>query len=211
MKRIILAVSLLPIMSACITTSNNGSTADGKPVHVEVQGGTSKQVAIELDNQVTCNGAYTGTSSKAPKTFPLACSDGRTGTATMKAVDGGITGILEFSVQGGPKGTVSLTLGENVASPSEAAQAAKDERLELDRDTCVLTNAAGKARMAFFMRIGGVAKTEARKQLGAAKPGTVGYAVREAALDAAYSANTETAKEADFYGLVNCIDRLSKA
>jgi len=61
------------------------------------------------------------------------------------------------------------------------------------------------------MRANGVSVDEARKQLGTAKAGTAGYVVRESALDAAFSSNTESAREASLMGLTSCVGTLNKA
>ena len=68
-----------------------------------------------------------------------------------------------------------------------------------------------KAALAFRMRANGVSVSDARKQLGSAKPGTVGYLEREAALEGAYASHTSTSNEAVLFALANCVERYTKA
>jgi hypothetical protein len=207
MKNYIIACAVASLVSGCVTSSSNGFTTNGKPVHVQIEGGLNKQVSLDFGGPLRCSGTYSGSAVGHPKAFPLTCTDGSVGKATMvaKEIDLVVHGTLTYTIEGRAKGNIDLRLGET----AESAREKRGKRAELDLRTCRQANVSGKAAVAFAMRINGVSREQARRQLGAATAGTVGFLVREAAVDAAYSPHTESSEEARHYGLLNCIQRFS--
>ncbi len=78
-------------------------------------------------------------------------------------------------------------------------------------ETCKTIDVGEKSALAFSLRSNGVSQSDARKQLGSAKAGTVGYIARESALAGAYSTITDTANEAVLAGLTSCVERFTQA
>lgn len=179
-------------------------------------GGLNKRLSLQFGDGLICHGQYQGTATEAEKTVPISCSDGSTGTAKMKATNN--VGIVSFRLQNGASGTVRLEKGKElthtVSKMSPSLTEKKDSREEVDDvflETCRSSNVSGKAILALRMRLNGLSRSQASAQLSTAKPGTVGYVIREAALDAAFDSETTSAKRASLMGLAFCLERFRQA
>lgn len=216
-----LCATSLFFFSGCMTTSTSTETEQGKRVIATFMGGANKQFSLKFDDGVICQGEYQGTATGGDKTVPVSCSDGTTGTAIVKATTNvGNVGILSFRLQNGTSGTVRLEAGKKLSLPASgnrmlsSPEETKDSEEELNKvylDTCKSSNVSGKAALAFRMRLNGLSRTQTRVQLGDAKQGTVGYVIREAALDAAFSGETTSTRSASLMGMVYCAERFKQA
>lgn len=197
-------------LSACITSTNSGTTNRGQPVYAKLESGQTKTITLSFENGRNCKGKYAGTAHDGEKYFPLSCSDGGKGAGSLSvsATEADV-GNIKFKLKDGTTGTVRIVLGQHLGYASKEDKDKAEKQIAIE--TCMAANVSGKAVLAFRFRLNGQTLTTARIQLGQAKAGTVGFVVREAAIEAAYSANTESEREAALMGLAHCTDRMAKA